>query len=327
MISFLHQCNFKRSDIIPRNSSPLRKQLVQLICIPLCAAAFLSFVSVIFFKDQFPRNFDASEWRTFALKVQQTLHADNNRVIVILAIVVVNVLQVVLAFPLLHVTKVFSGYVFGTFAGFLLCVLVEMICVVIVVFLCEKIPKTNDAAPFHLKQYFESMRPSWHFFFVLMVAHMSAIPLLSLTSLIVANCVTKREFISTHFVVCSLLTIRDAWLGNFIAKPMHNAAYKITIASSVFLVSTILPTLCTVVLMACITKACMSLNNAYAIHENMEDVCPVCGATETNETMCACDNQALLQARQAEVDIANDVENIVHDNESKHEKNEKKEDV
>ena len=99
------------------------------------------------------------------------------------------------------------------------------------------------------------------------------------------------------------------------------------IASSVFLVSTILPTLCTVVLMAYITKACMSLNNAYAIHENMEDVCPVCGATETNESMCACDNQALLQARQAEVDIANDVENSVHDNESKHDKNEQKEDA
>ena len=156
---------------------------------------------------------------------------------------------------------------------------------------------------------------------------MSAIPLLSLISLIVANCVTKSEFIWSHFVVCSLMTIKDAWLGAFIARPMHNAAAKITIASSVLLVSTVLPTLCTVFLITHISRVCMSISNAYVIHENLEDVCPVCGQNETNDSMCICDNQALLRAREVEVDVSNDDENNEYDIESEHEKNEKKEDA
>ena len=71
----------------------------------------------------------------------------------------------------------------------------------------------------------------------------------------------------------------------------------------------------------------MSVNNAYEMPENMEDVCPLCGEKETNESMCICDSQALLEARQAEVDIENDVENSVHDIESEQDKNEKKEDA
>lgn len=327
MISFLHQHNFDASKIMPQKSSPGRQQLVKLICIPLCVAAFLSFVSVIFFKDQFPRNFDASEWRTFALRVQQTLHADNNRVIVVLAIVVVDVLQVVFAFPLLHVTKVFSGYVFGMFAGFLLCVLVEMICVVIVACLCEKIQTTNDALPSNVRKYFESMRSSWHMFFVLVCLQMSAIPLLSLISLILTNSVSKTEFICSHFVVCSVMSIKDTFLGAFIAMPMHNAAYKISIAGAVMLISTILPTLCTIFLFAHLTRICMSINNAYALPENMEDVCPICSQKETNDSMCICDNQALLKAREVEVDVSNDHTNNEHDIENEHEENDKKEDA
>ena len=61
-----------------------------------------------------------------------------------------------------------------------------------------------------------------------------------------------------------------------------------------------------------------------------EDVCPLCGEKETNESMCICDSQALLEARQAEVDIEKldiDVENSVNDIESEQDKNEKKEDA
>jgi uncharacterized membrane protein YdjX (TVP38/TMEM64 family) len=331
MISFLHVRNFQANEIIIQNSSPARKQLVKLICIPLCVAAFLSFLSVILFKDQLPRNFDASEWRTFAVKVQQTLHADNNRVIVVLAVVVVDILQVVFAFPLLHVTKVFAGYVFGTVVGFLICVSVEMICVIIVVFLCEKNQKTDDALPKNLSRYFDAMRKSLQFYVILAALQMSGIPLLSLTPLILTKSVSKTEFIFSHFIVCSVMTIKDTFLGAFIASPMHNAAYKISIASGVLLVSTVLPTLCTIFLMAHLTRVCMSVNNAYAMPENMEDVCPLCGEKETNESMCICDSQALLEARQAEVDIENDVENdvenSVHDIESEQEKNKKKEDA
>ena len=327
MISFLHQRNFKRSDIIPQNSSPLRKQLVQLICIPLCVAAFLSFVSVILFKDQLPRNFDASGWKKFALEVQQTLHADNNRAIVVLAVVVVDILQVVFAFPSLHVTKVFSGYVFGTVVGFLICVSVEMVCVVIVVLLCKKISETNDALPENITKYFKLLRSSWQFYLVLAALQMSAIPLLSLITLILTNSVSKTEFICSHFIVCSVMTIKDTWLGGFIAMPMHNAAYKISIASGVLLVSTVLPTVCTIFLMAHLTRVCMSVENAYEMPENMEDVCPLCGQKETNDSMCICDNQALLRAREVEVDVSNDDENNEYDIESEHEKNEKKEDA
>ena len=71
----------------------------------------------------------------------------------------------------------------------------------------------------------------------------------------------------------------------------------------------------------------MSISNAYVIHENLEDVCPVCGQNETNDSMCICDNQALLRAREVEVDVSNDDENNEYDIESEHEKNEKKEDA
>jgi hypothetical protein len=108
---------------------------------------------------------------------------------------------------------------------------------------------------------------------------------------------------------------------------MHNAAYKISIASGVLLVSSVLPTSCTIFLIAHLTRACMSVNNAYAMPENMEDVCQLCAGKDTNKPMCICDSQALLEARQAEVGIRNDVENSVHDIESEEEKNEKKEDV
>lgn len=333
MISFLHARHIatnNTNDIIAPNTPLHRKKIIQLICIPLSVASFLSLLSVIFLKNQIPQNMDSEKWKQFALSIQQSLHAEKNRFIIVLAIVLVNVLQSVFAFPLLHVTKVLSGYMFGFVSGFLLCVSVEMICVVIVVCLCEKIQTTNDALPSNVRKYFESMRSSWHIIFVLAVLQMSAIPLLSLISLILTNSVSKKEFIFSHLVVSSVMTVKDAWLGQFIATPM-NAAYKISIASAVMLISTILPTLCTVFLMAHLTRICMSINNAYALPENMEDVCPICSVKETNDSMCICDNQALLRARETEVDVSNDVSNDdtnnEHDIENEHEENDKQEDA
>jgi hypothetical protein len=170
MISFLHARHIatnNTNDIIAQNTPLHRKKIIQLICIPLCVASLLGLLSVIFLKNQIPQNMDSEKWKQFAISIQQSLHAEKNRFIIVLAIVLVNVLQTVFAFPLLHVTKVLSGYMFGFVSGFLLCVSVEMICVVIVVCLCEKIQTTNDALPSNVRKYFESMRSSWHMFFVL----------------------------------------------------------------------------------------------------------------------------------------------------------------
>ena len=221
-----------------------------LVVIPLMLAALFTLLGGLVWSHEIPTSLDKDEWSAFVHRIDSFLSDDKSALGILSVLLVVHALQVVLALPFLHVTKMLYGYVFGTWQGFVLAFSWEIFIICCVVLTCWKLRAPADTAPVLLQLfvYTQQVREENRLMYFLCLLDLSSIPLLTVISLVLFDAVSPQEFVVAHALAC-VTTIRDSWLGNFIAHS-NGRAEHVGIATVLFMVSTLLPTVITIVILA-----------------------------------------------------------------------------
>lgn len=214
---------------------------------PCVLALFLWILATFLWHNKVPQSFNRDEWLNFTKSVQEAVNVTNsNQLIGILFMV--HFLQVIFCIPLMHVTKILYGFFFGTAVGGLMACVWEMGLILVAVVVCvyrqhTATVSTNYA---HLVDYTENLRRRGQLYMFLIVLQMASIPLFSSLTLVSYQVVTATEFSASHFIVTAVMTFKDTFLGDFIAQSDGRTGH-VFIGISVFVLSTLLPSLITVI--------------------------------------------------------------------------------
>ena len=261
-----------------------------LLVIPLMLAAILSLIGALVWSHDVPSSLSKEEWSLFLHRIDSFLSDDDSALGILSMLFVVHALQVVVALPFLHVTKILYGYVFGVWQGFVLAFAWEFFVICCVVLTCWKMRAPADTAPVLLQLfvYAQQTRDENRLMYFLFLLDLSSIPLLTIISLVLFDAVTPQEFVLAHALAC-VTTIRDTWLGNFISNSDGRTEH-VGFASAVFVVSTVLPTVITIIVLARVARIQNETQeNIEMDSESEESLCE----TEEIDTLNATSNVAV----------------------------------
>jgi hypothetical protein len=248
----------------------VRRIVMYIVLIPSVVSVCLWFVGTYATKDYLPATLDVHLWRNFSMHVKQSVKAFDSKYPhnVLLVLLAVHAVQVLFCFPMMHVTKIMYGYFFGTLqGGWIACAWELFLVCLFVLVATQNIPSrppATDLAGF--LQYVGSLRSRRLLVPFLVALHMSSIPLVTSTCLVLFQVVGRCEFLTSHALATCLTTFKDTWLGNFLSSSDGNAG-NIAIAATLLSLSALLPTVITVLLMGLVSAASISkpvVNKSFA---------------------------------------------------------------
>lgn len=219
------------------------------VLIPLMLTVVLGLLGSILWSQKVPTSINKDEWVAFLKRIDMYLTDDSSALGILFVLLVTHALQVVIGLPFLHLTKMLYGYVFGMWTGFLIAYMWETILIMSVVLTCWRLRAPANTAPVLLQLfvYTQYVRDKNRLLYFLSLLDLSSIPLLTILSLVLFDAVTPREFMLAH-AFASLTSIRDSWLGDFIANSDGRSVH-VGIASAIFVLATLLPSMITVVVL------------------------------------------------------------------------------
>ena len=237
----------------------VRRLLWYMVLIPFVLSVSLWLLGTYATKDYVPSSLDVHLWRNFSAHVKESVQQMDTKYPhnVLLLLLGIHALQALICFPLLHVTKIMYGYFFNTITGGLIACIWELFLVGLFMIVATqnnpvRAPALELAA---FLSYVGSLRYKRMLFLVAM--HVSSVPLITSTCLVLFHVVSRTEFFVSHVIATVCMTFKDTWLGNFLASSDGNAG-NIAIAATMMSVSALLPTVVTIIIMAFITTASAS---------------------------------------------------------------------
>lgn len=279
-----------------------KREYVGLIFAPLAVTAFLSLVVTLVWHDDIPRSLDSHEWAIFIHKIELTLAGEDTARDLLLLLVFMHALQTLFCFPLLHITKILYGYLLGTWPGCALATVWEMVLVTAFVLYCARLQPGPPTPPLRkLLEHTQALRDSGTFYIFTMCVQLASIPLVTATALVLYRIMTPVEFLSSHLLVTFVMSFKDAWLGDFIknsdGQPLH-----VIVMSVIFFVSTILPTVVTVLLLGQVSKASLEMLKAKTAEsagwepsaplKSISECASECNSECASECVSACASEA-----------------------------------
>ncbi len=239
----------------------VRSLLWYLVLIPFVLSVSLWLLGTYATKDYLLSSVDVHLWRNFSTYVKQSVKAMDTKYPhnVLLVLLAIHTVQVLFCFPLLHVTKIMHGYFFHALEGGLIACVWELFLVGLFVLVAtQNIPSLQPAMDLvGFLQYVDSMRSKRLLIPFLVAMHISSVPLITSTCLVLFQVVSRCEFFLSHLIATGLMTFKDTWLGDFLAFSDRNAS-NIAIAATLLSVSALLPTFITVMLMGFVSAASVS---------------------------------------------------------------------
>ena len=235
------------------------REHIGLVFAPLAFAALLSLVVTLLWHDDIPQGLDAHEWANFTRKIEYALDGEDTTRGLMLFLLFLHALQTLVCFPLLHITKIMYGYLMGVWSGCLIATVWEMTLVAGFVLLCGRLQPGPPTPPLRkLLDHTEAMRGSKKFYGFIMCIQLASIPLVTATALVLYRVLTPAEFLVSHLIVTFVMSLKDTWLGDFVAHS-EGQTLDIAVVAGLFFVSTILPTLITVCLLGQVSKAVLDM--------------------------------------------------------------------
>ena len=235
------------------------REHIGLVFAPLAFAALLSLVVTLLWHDDIPQGLDAHEWANFTRKIEYALDGEDTTRGLMLFLLFLHALQTLVCFPLLHITKIMYGYLMGVWSGCLIATVWEMTLVAGFVLLCGRLQPGPPTPPLRkLLDHTEAMRGSKKFYGFIMCIQLASIPLVTATALVLYRVLTPAEFLVSHLIVTFVMSLKDTWLGDFVAHS-DGQTLDIAVVAGLFFVSTILPTLITVCLLGQVSKVVLDM--------------------------------------------------------------------
>jgi hypothetical protein len=240
-----------------KKRNTLRRLLMWAVTIPCVIGGCLWLLGTYGTQDYITDSLDEHLWRNFSAHVRQTVKAFDSKYPhnVLLVLCVVHALQVLLCFPLLHVTKMMYGYFFGALNGGIVCACWELgIVMLFVVAATQNTPVRSPARELMgFLMTVGALRAQGWLLPFMVALQVSSVPLVTSTCLVLFRVVSRWEFLLAHTISTVLMTSKDTWLGHFLATSDGNAR-NIAIAAMLLSFSALLPTATTVCLMWFVTS-------------------------------------------------------------------------
>ena len=230
----------------------------KVVPIPSATSLCLWLLGTYATRDYLPATLDVHLWRNFSTHVKLSVHNLDSKYPhnVLLVLLSVHAVQVLFCFPLMHVTKIMYGYFFNAWQGGLMCCCWELSLVFLfVVVATQNIPSRPPAADLAgFLKVVGSLRQRRLLMPFLIALHISSVPLVTATCLVLFDVVGRGEFMLSHTIATGLTTFKDTFLGHFLASSDGNAR-NIAIAATLLSLSALLPTVITVTLMGFVSGA------------------------------------------------------------------------
>lgn len=164
-------------------------------------------------KGHIPSSMDVEEWRNVSRIWVR--HGDqrisSNRVFIVTCLFIP---QVVTGAPFLNVTKILCGFWFGWVKGLLICILQETVLGFLAAFLFLKVINAKSMAS-DIAPYLQNSKSLSSLFLL----HMSSMPMHIKITVLFCHHITPLKFWSMSIFVSSLLSLKNAIIGNLL---FHN---------------------------------------------------------------------------------------------------------
>lgn len=227
--------------------------VARLTCAPMAIAALLFLVVTLVWHDKIPSGLDPEEWHNFTKDINADLHTETTRKSIIYVLICWHAAQTVLGFPLMHITKIMYGYILGTLQATILASMWEMFLVTAFTIFFEKYIKVSKSPPVfkNLIKFVKDLRETdrVRFYVFVFCFQLSSIPLITAISFVLYNVISTQDFLVSHCFVTVLMSLKDAWLGNFINNSDADVK-NVVVGCVVFVTSTCVPTLVSCVLLS-----------------------------------------------------------------------------
>ena len=236
-----------------------RREYLGLIFAPLALTALLSLIVTLVWHDDIPQSLESHEWANFTRKIEYALNGEDSTRSIVLFLLLVHALQTLFCLPLMHITKIMYGYLLGVWVGCAVATVWEMSLVSGFVLFCARLKPSVASPPLRkLLEYTLELRDSGRFYVFTMCVQLASIPLVTAAALVLYKIMTPVEFLASHLVVTFVMSLKDAWLGDFVARS-DGETLDIFVIAALFFVSTLLPTAVTVVLLGQVSRSALEL--------------------------------------------------------------------
>jgi hypothetical protein len=239
------------------NRTRLRRLVLWAVTVSCVVAGCLWLAGTYDARTYVAGSLDEHLWRNFSTHVRHSVKAFDSKYPhnVLLVLCAVHALQVLFCFPLLHVTRMMYGYFFDAWHGGLICCSWEICIVIIFVIVATQNTPVRKPAP-ELAGFLMcvgALRSRGILMPFMVALHMSSVPLVTSTCLVLFKVATRWEFLLSHGLSTILMTFKDTWLGHFLATSDGNAQ-NIAITAMLLSFSALLQTVLTVCLMGFVTS-------------------------------------------------------------------------
>lgn len=236
-----------------------RREYVGLIFAPLALTALLSLIVTLVWHDDIPQSIEAHEWANFTRKIEYALNGEDSARGIVIFLLVVHALQTLFCLPLMHITKIMYGYLLGVWVGSAVATVWEMSLVGGFVLFCARLKPAAPTPPLRkLLEYTLELRDSGRFYVFTMCVQLASIPLVTAAALVLYKIMTPVEFLASHLVVTFVMSLKDAWLGDYVARS-DGETLDVFLIAALFFMSTVLPTAVTVVLLGQVSRSALNL--------------------------------------------------------------------
>jgi len=193
--------------------------------------------------DRLPHDMTPEAWESFS----DYIFGGMNRVSTLCAVALllcVQFSQTLMCVPFLHITQILIGYYIGAGQAFALSATWEVLMVTAFVLSQQGTP---DGKSTLLLMYIAQCRERGRLYVSLMCTMMSSIPLNTSVCLVVFGDVTLVEFLSVHYLVTEVMTLKNVLIGAAIRSQQHSPR-TLSACMSAMVFFAVLPSLFTVYL-------------------------------------------------------------------------------
>ena len=207
------------------------------IIIPICVGLSVTLFAGKELNSVIPSDWNATTWRESIDEVNESLHM-SSRVHQIVFLMTLHLLQVLMLFPMMHVTKILYGFWLGPLWGWLLCCVWEL--VLIGGYLVRiKISPVREVVDIVSEARVRGVL--WGELVLLALSHT---PLQVDACLLEFGGVTVTEFWTANVLVTCVMTFKNTICGHLLASSF--SVTNFAVITTIITLSTLIPTIATV---------------------------------------------------------------------------------
>jgi len=193
-------------------------------------------VCYLIIADVIPKGFSRDEWHMFVTRI---FGGKNNQLFILVCLLVVQIAHVILCVPLVNITQILYGYLFGFVAGTSISFCWEIILVTLYVLITNRSATYTDTG---MEKFVVYIRNQKMMYPMVLMVQFSSIPVNAHSLIIGYGHTTCYEYLLFYYIAALLNSVKNCFVGDFIKNSDMTPAHLSIVSTFVF-VTVLLPPL------------------------------------------------------------------------------------